>query len=118
MVTVEDPAACVSALDVAVTTTCAGLGTVEGAMERPLDITVPHADPTHPCPLTDHVTAVFDRPETVAENCCWPSVTTRAEVGVTLTLTVCESVTVAVADWVGSLTEVAVTFMNLSLIHI
>ena len=48
-------------------------------------------------------------PVTVAVNCCWPPVTTCAVVGETVTTTGGITVTVAVADFVGSATEVAVT---------
>jgi hypothetical protein len=59
-----------SATDVAVTKTCAGLGTAAGAVYKPLPLIVPHAAPVHPVPATVHVTDVFEELVTVAENCC------------------------------------------------
>jgi hypothetical protein len=110
IVTVAEADVWSSAADVAVTFTCAGLGTTAGAIYRPLESTIPHAAPTQPFPLTDQVTFVFVNPETVALNCCFPSVTTRADVGETLTLIVWVSVTVAESDCAESATEVAITF--------
>jgi hypothetical protein len=58
-----------SATEVAVTDTCAGLGTADGAVYRPLVDMVPHVAPVHPLPATPHDTAVFVAPVTVAVNC-------------------------------------------------
>lgn len=60
-VTVAEPLFVVFALDVAVTVTCGGVGTVEGAVYTPAVVIVPP-------PTTLHVTAVFEVPATVAVN--------------------------------------------------
>ena len=64
-----------------------------------------------PAPESVQVTAVFEVPATLAENCCCPLVATVAEVGETeTTMDVADSITtVAEADFVGAATEVAVT---------
>ncbi len=61
--------------------------------------------------LADQVTAVFVVPVTVAVNCCVPPDATVAEVGEIVTVTGAGAVIVAVAlaDFVGSATLVAVT---------
>jgi hypothetical protein len=51
------------------TCTLAGDGTADGAVYKPADVMVPHALPLHPEPFTDHVTAVFEVPETDAAKC-------------------------------------------------
>jgi hypothetical protein len=58
-----------SAADVAVTVTSAGLGTVPGAVYKPVDEIVPHAAPVQPDPARLQVTLVFVEPVTVALNC-------------------------------------------------
>ena len=58
-----------SATDVAVTDTWGGLGTVDGAVYRPLADIVPHEAPVQPLPTTLHETAVFVAFATVAVNC-------------------------------------------------
>jgi hypothetical protein len=98
-----------SATDVALTVTSAGLGTVLGAVYRPLELTVPHVLPEHPEPKTLHVTAVFVVLITVAVNCCCFPVTTCAVVGATVTFTEGRTVTVAEADFEVSALEVAFT---------
>jgi len=75
-----------SACEVAVTVTCAGFGTVAGAVYSPALEIVPLAAP----PATLQVTAVFDVPVTVALNCCVLPTGTLAAVGAT------EMVTMAV----------------------
>jgi hypothetical protein len=60
-VTVADALLAVFALDVAVTVTCGGVGTAEGAVYTPAVVIVPP-------PATLHVTAVFEVPVTVAIN--------------------------------------------------
>ena len=107
-VTVAAPDFVGSACDVAVTVTVAGFGTVVGAVYRPPLVIVPHAAPLQPAPERLHVTVVLFVPVTVAVNCCWPAVGTWALLGETATLTT-TMVTVAVADFVGSAFEVAVT---------
>jgi hypothetical protein len=56
-----------------------------------------------------HDTAVFVEPVTVAVNCCWAPVRIRAVAGATVIEIGRPSVTVAVLDFVGYATEVAVT---------
>jgi len=68
-----------SACEVAVTITCAGFGTVAGAMYSPALEMVPLAAP----PATLQVTPVFDVPATVALNCCVLPTATLAAVGAT-----------------------------------
>lgn len=63
----------------------------------------------HPLPETLHVTAVLLVFKTVAVNCSCCPVRTWAVVGEMLTETGGMIVTVAVPDFVGSATEVAVT---------
>jgi hypothetical protein len=70
IVTVSEADFVLSAFDVAVTVTCAGLGTVAGAVKRPLEEIVPQLLPEQPLPLTLQVTAVFEVPPTDAVNCC------------------------------------------------
>jgi hypothetical protein len=55
-----------SATEVAVTDTCAGLGTADGAVYRPLEDIVPQAAPPHPML---QVTAVFVVLITIVVNC-------------------------------------------------
>src|SRR6266478_2107501 len=64
-VTFAEPDFVASACEVAVTFTCAGFGTVDGAVYSPLAETVPLAAP----PVTLQVTAVFVVPVTLAVNC-------------------------------------------------
>ena len=59
--------------------------------------------------LTDHVTAVFCEPVTVAANCRVWDATSDAEVGVIDTATGGTSATLALADLVGSAALVALT---------
>lgn len=98
-----------SATEVAVTEILAGFGTAEGAVYSPPVLMVPHADPLQPEPETVQVTAVFVVFATVAVNCWWAPVTTSTIAGTMVTATGGRTVTVAVADLVGSATEVAVT---------
>jgi hypothetical protein len=98
-----------SAVEVTVTNTCAGMGTVAGARYKPVAETVPHAVPLQPLPVTLHETALLDVPLTVAENWWEPPMTTCAELGEMLTEIGPLMVTVAVPDFEGSATEVAVT---------
>jgi uncharacterized spore protein YtfJ len=98
-----------SATEVALTETCAELGTAAGAVYRPLVEMVPHAVPVQPLPLMLQVTAEFVVLATVAVNCRWLPVTTVAVVGEIVTATGATIVTEATADFVGSATEVALT---------
>jgi hypothetical protein len=108
-VTVADADLVLSAVEVATTLTRAGLGTVPGAVYKPLVEMVPQPLPEQPAPLRLHVTAVFVVFITVAVNCCVFPATTCAPVGEMLTATGGRMVTVADADLVLSATEVAVT---------
>lgn len=99
----------VSATEVAVTLTCAGLGTVVGAVYNPPELIVPQALPVQPAPDTSQVTLVFVEPVTAAVNCCCLPATTCAEAGETFTTTGGSSVTAADEDLVVSAFEVAVT---------
>ena len=59
--------------------------------------------------LIDHVTAVFEVPVTIAVNCwLWPEARVTLG-GLTVTVAVGLSITVAVADWAGSAALVALT---------
>jgi hypothetical protein len=98
-----------SASEVAVMDIWAGLGTAAGAVYRPLVDIVPQAAPVQPLPMMVQVTAVFAVFATVAVNCRWPPVITFAVVGEIVTATGGMTVTEAVADLVGSATEVALT---------
>lgn len=68
----------------------------------------PQADPLQPEPARLQVTAVFVVLLTIAVNCWCPPVSSCAVVGEMLTVTGATTVTVAVADFVESATEVAV----------
>jgi hypothetical protein len=98
-----------SATEVAVTETCAGLGNELGAVYKPVDDTLPHAEPTQPLPLTFQRTDVLLVPLTVAVNCCVAPSVTVAVVGEMLTVIGGTIVTVAVLDLVESALEVTVT---------
>jgi len=81
-------------------------------------VIVPHAEPVQPPPETLQVTAVLVVPVTVAANCCVFPVCTEADVGLMLTATGTGGgliETVALADFVGSATDVAVTAMEFGL---
>ena len=108
MVTVEDADFVVSAFEVAVTVTVAGLGTAEGAVYRPLLEIVPQVAPEQPLPLRLQLTAVLDMPVTVAVNCCVLPTTTVAVIGETLTPTAGRMVTLAEAVFVESAFDFAV----------
>lgn len=98
-----------SADEVAFTVTCGGTGTERGGAYRPVALMVPQDDPVQPLPDRVHATAVFVVCATVAVNCCLPARGTVAVDGVTVTEIGSPMVTDAVADLVGSATEVAVT---------
>lgn len=70
IVTVFEADFVLSATDVAVTVTCAGLGTAAGAVKRPVDEMVPQVEPEQPAPLRLQVTAVSEVPPTDTVNCC------------------------------------------------
>jgi hypothetical protein len=69
MVTVALADLLVSAAEVAVTLTSAGLGTFPGAVYKPVEVIVPQAKPVQPAPVTLQMTPVFVDPVTVALNC-------------------------------------------------
>jgi hypothetical protein len=83
-VTTADPDALCEALawDAAMIVTCAGEGTVVGALYKPVGEMLPLVAP----PATLHVTAVFVVPETVAVNCCVLFTDTSALVGAIVTV--------------------------------
>ena len=56
MTTVAEADLVRSAVEVAVTVAEAGFGTVEGAVYRPVDETVPQEPATHPIPMTFQAT--------------------------------------------------------------
>ena len=93
-----------SATDVAVTVAVACAATLAGAVYKPVALTVP-------APVTLHVTPVFAAFVTVAVNCCPCPPYNVAVPGVTDTVTAAVgfTVTVAVADFVASATDVALT---------
>src|SRR5580693_5613915 len=83
IVTVAVPVFVESFSDVAMITTCAGVGTVVGAVYKPVLEIVPFALP----PDTVQVTAVLNVSCTVALNCCVFPITMFTPVGSTLTET-------------------------------
>ena len=83
IVTVATPVFELSFSDVAIITTCAGVGTDTGAVYRPVLEIVPFALP----PETVQVTAVLNVSSTVALNCCEFPITMFTPVGSTLTET-------------------------------
>ncbi len=98
-----------SACEVAVTFTVGGFGTVEGAVYKPAEVTVPHAEPVQPVPLTVQATAVLVLPLIVAWNCrCAPTVTS-AVAGEMATDIGTAIFTLAGADLLVSACDVAVT---------
>ena len=101
----------VSACEIAVTVTVAGVGTAEGAAYSPAAVTVPMVEFPPTTPFTCHVTAVLLVPPTEAVNCCVPEVGTLALTGDTATVTTVAAVTVtaAEADFVVSACEMAFT---------
>jgi hypothetical protein len=107
--TVEVAVFVVSATLMAVTVTALELDTVEGAVYNPLVEIVPTAG------FSDHVTAVFVAPETVAVNCLVCAAVKLAAVGLTETLTGAMSDTVALPVFVLSAALVAVTVTELVL---
>jgi hypothetical protein len=109
MVTVAVPVVVPSATDVAVTVIWAGLGTLDGAVYKPAEVMKPQADPEQPAPLRVHVTPVLAVPVTFAVNCCVLFVATWTGVGVTATAIFCTMITGALADFVESAADVAVT---------
>jgi hypothetical protein len=94
----------VSAWEMAVTVTVAGLGTVAGAVYKAAVEIVPTVALPPVTPLTCHVTALLLVFFSVAENCCVAPAVTVAVVGETETLITIAVVTVtkAEADFVVS----------------
>ena len=70
IVTVAAPYFITSACDIADTVTVAGLGTVAGAVYRPVGSIVPALALPPVTPFTCHATCVFVDPLTVEENGC------------------------------------------------
>ncbi|MGA7767407.1 MAG: hypothetical protein WCA27_14435 [Candidatus Sulfotelmatobacter sp.] len=101
-----------SACEVTVTVTTAGLGAIAGAVYRPAAVMFPQLEPVQPLPETLHDTDVFELPVTWSENFREAEGATLAEVGEMVTVTTGTIVTVALADLVGSATDVAVTEKN------
>lgn len=108
-VTIDAADFVVSATDVAVTETCAGVGGVDGAEYTPVEETAPQVAPLQPAPLAFQVTAVFVVFRTVAVSCFCSPAFTVVDVGETLTDTGNDTVTILEADFEGSATDVAVT---------
>ena len=69
MVTLAEADLVGSATLVAFTVTVAGEGKLAGAKYSPWVEIVPHAAPVQPELLTDHVTAIFEVPDTFTANC-------------------------------------------------
>jgi len=110
MLTCAEADLVVSACDVALTLTTAGVVTIAGAVYKPPAEIVPQPEPEQPAvPETLHVTDVFALPVTRAENCREADGATLAEVGEIVTVTTGTTVTVALADFVVSACDVAVT---------
>jgi len=109
MLTCAEADLVVSACDVAVTVTTAGLGTIAGAVYKPAEVIAPHLEPEQPAPEMLHDTDVFEVPVTCAANCREAEGASLTEVGETVTVTTGTTVTVALADLVGSACDVAVT---------
>jgi hypothetical protein len=100
-----------SATEIALMVTCGGVGTLAGAVYKPSDVSVPHADPLQPAPDNCQLTFVMVVPPTNArKRCCCP---TRMVVWVGDTDTVTSEdeprMTEALADAVRSASDVAVT---------
>jgi hypothetical protein len=72
MVTVAEADLVGAATAVAVTVTLDEVGTLAGAVYKPVEEMDPHTSPAQPVPATVHFTEVFVVPVTVAENCCCP----------------------------------------------
>jgi hypothetical protein len=110
MLTCAEADLVVSACDVALTLTTAGVVTIAGAVYKPPAEIVPQPEPEQPgVPETLQVTDVFALPVTCAENCREADGATLAEVGEIVTVTTGTTVTVALADFVVSACDVAVT---------
>jgi hypothetical protein len=112
MLTCADADLLASACDVAVTLTTAGFGMIAGAVYKPAWVIAPQPEPLHPVPETLHDTVVFELPVTCTENCWEAEGRSFAEVGEIVIFTPGTMVTVALADLVGSTTDVAVTDKN------
>src|ERR1700722_16007754 len=112
MLTCADADLLASACDRAVTLTTAGFGMIAGAVYKPACVIAPQPEPVHPVPEMLHDTVVFELPVTCTEN-FWEAEGRRfTEVGEIVILTPGTIVTVALADMVGSATDVAVTDRN------
>ncbi len=112
MVTCAEADLVVSACDVTLTVTTAGLGTIAGAVYKPAALICPQLEPVQPVPETPHDTEVLALPATCAENCTEAAGASLDEVGEIVILTAGTTVTVAAADLVESATDVAITEKN------
>ena len=81
IVTCADIVTEVSACEVAVTVTVAGVGTLLGAVYNPVEEMNPTVELPPTMPFTDHDKAVFVVLVTVTVNCCVDPVVTDADVG-------------------------------------
>jgi hypothetical protein len=106
-----------SATEVATTLTCAGDGTLGGAVYTPSCVTTPHPELLQAAPLSDHVTPVIVVPPTYAKKRCWLFSSTVDWVGemVTVTFEDWPIITEALAEALRSASEVAVTAMAFEL---
>lgn len=74
-----------SACEIAMIVTVDGVGTVAGAVNKPVVEIVPTVELPPDTPLTSQFTFVLLVPVTVAVNCCRAFTTTVAELGATVT---------------------------------
>jgi hypothetical protein len=95
-----------------VTTTDGGFGTTAGAVYKPAVVIFPHADPVQPLPERVQETVVFELPPTCAVNCWEAEGASFAVVGEIPTVITVTTVTDALADLLGSATDVAFTEKN------
>jgi len=94
---------------VARTNTVDPTGIAAGAVNTPPDVIVPTAGDPPVVPFTDHVTAVFALPVTVAEKLCDAPNSSVVVPGLTVTTTGTVNVTVALATVEGLAAAAAVT---------
>ena len=109
MVTVAEALLFALLAEVAITWIVATIGTAAGAVYKPVLLIVPQATPLQPAPVRVHFTPVFAVPLTRAVNCNEPPTEIAAVPGNTATNVGGTMVTVALADFVASACDVAVT---------
>jgi hypothetical protein len=109
MVTMADADCDESTWEVAVTITVAGDGIVAGAVYKPAESRLPHADPEQPAPLRLQIIAVSELPMMFVRNCCCPFKATTALAGEIVIATGAIMVTVATDDFVESAADIAFT---------